>query len=333
MYKTIFSSSCIIHYATMANARHEVLHKVHSCGIGFFINSINHLDLLHDNNFLSNHTISFAGSGNSLEDIAKILSFNIKYYADSINQFLLSTRVNSLNKVGLRINLNSLFNTTSELSHINRIGLNIDDITELLKTHPTNIDALHVYCGTNLEDASHHINTITKLVNISKEYPFIKHINIGGGFPTTSNKKSKDFLKEIANHWHVASNQLNLQLHIEPGRGLVDNAAKLYVRVHDIKNIEGATIAVVNSSYTVYPRKILHRTNEDNVYVIGKENDTHATLTYVCGNTTFTNDILTVCQLPKLSIGDIICIANAGAYVENSYLAYLGADIPDIIIS
>ena len=331
-YKVHLPNKCKIVYATMANDRKEILEFLYQSNIGFFVNSISHLELLQEHQFDESQII-FAASGNDLEEMHKINSSTAKFYIDSVKQFELFQRIGSPKKIGIRLNISSLIDFELEVPFFSRIGIEKNEAISLLEKHSDTIDSLHIYCGTNITSSSLYLLCIQKAFEIAKAFHNIKSIDIGGGFPLISSPYSKEILTDIKAAWEKNISGHEIDLIIEPGRALVDNTASFYVKVNDIKYLNGRCIVLVNSSYTCYPRKVLHRSNEQAVFILGKEELAEKIEVSICGNTTFSNDILTTCFLPEAEIGDVICFKNAGAYIENSYVSYLGAKKPTVIIN
>ncbi len=324
-FQAIFPTECSIRFATMANIRIEVLKKVFDSGVGFFVNSISHLKLL-ENLSLTSNGIVYAGSGNSEIELSYIGTTNALYFADSLSQFLAYISFVPHAKVGIRINP-LIFNDVG-LPFLSRIGFSFDELNSIPKSLMQNIVAVHVYCGTNVASNNIHIAHLKAISEYFYKNENIAYINISGGFPPLNTKHNQNIVKDISRFWYESKFNTRYHLIIEPGRAIVDDAARFFVQVNDLKQVNEEYIAVINSSYTCYPRKILHRINEENITVLGKENIKPSVKYHICGNTTYSNDVLAVCQLPQLNIGDIIVFNNAGAYIENSYISYLGVEKP-----
>lgn len=330
-YKDLLPTRSKIYYATMANCRKEIIEWFSRQEIGFFVNSLSHLELVQEI-VPEIKEIIFAASGNDLAEMETVNLSTAKVFVDSAAQFSLFQKLQSSKPIGLRLNISSLIDFEVEVPFFSRIGIEKKDAIRLLLDYGNKIDSLHIYCGTNVVSSSLYLLCLRKIAEIVKDFDNIKSIDLGGGFPSMSSPYARDILSDIKHCWETNIHLHKLHLIVEPGRALVDNIANLYVKVNDVKYVNGHNIILVNSSYTCYPRKVIHRINEQSVSVIGKEEIADKIEVFICGSTTFSNDILTTCFLPHVEIGDVICIKNAGAYVENSYLSYLGCKQPKVII-
>lgn len=307
----------------MANARTEVLRSIKRAGIGVFVNSLSHLDVALDIG-IQPGDIVFAGSGHSSGLLERISSFGINYHADSLNQLDEYLSFHPIGNIGLRINVGSLLKDTKR-DPAPRLGMSLEEFNRALCKYPDQVSTLHVYVGTNLLHSEMHCDCLTALVELSKKYDSITDIDLGGGFAfAPGDCHDHDIWSEVFRTWKLLSKDANgLQLIIEPGRSIVKTAGKFFVTVTDIKKQNGNVYAVVNTSGTWFPRKIIHDANDDMVSVIGKNNDVQGRIkTHICGCTTYSKDFLSVTDLPELTVGDVICFLAAGAYNEAMHMDF-----------
>lgn len=313
-------------FATMANPRIELLKELSKMNIGTFVNSLEHLNNSLEAN-IPESKINFAGSGHSKEILESISNLNITYCADSLSQ-LEYINSNSRLNLGLRINVGSLLKNGFDPAP--RLGVNIEEIPKAFQINDK-ISVLHVYLGTNLTESNIYKDAIRSLLNIAKQYPNIKSIDLGGGlaFSPNDSETAKENLKEIKKYWDLYKHS-NIQLIIEPGRALVRSSARFYVKVEDVKENNDIQFIVVNSSGTWYPRKIIHDANDHFVSLLGKTEEMYTKSSVIVGSTTFSKDFLAELKMPKVKIGDIIEFEHAGAYCESMHLDFLGVNKPNI---
>ncbi len=325
-FKNILKDEIKILYATMANPSIEILKELSNYNIGTFVNSISHLENSIKSN-ISERNINYAGSGHSKELLLEISQKQISYCADSINQLELIPKITKM-KVGLRINVGSLFE--NDFDPAPRLGIDVAEISRAIEYNPS-VSILHVYLGTNLKDSHVYIEAIKKLIAISKLYPSIDTIDLGGGLAFSPNEKTyiKEILFDIKRTWDKYKYD-NLKLILEPGRALVRSVATLYVKVIDVKIRDEKQYIVVNTSGTWYPRKIIHNADDHFISILNGKASNEKIKSIIVGSTTFSKDYLAELEFNLVNIGDIIQFKLAGAYCESMHMDFLGVKKPNI---
>lgn len=332
-YKRITKNGVRILYATMANARPEVIESVKDASIGVFVNSLLHLETAIKAG-IKTTDIVFAGSGHTDNLLKFIAKQGVGYHADSLNQLEKYMNYSPTGNIGLRVNVGSLIDEP-EADPAPRLGMSVDEIHKANSIYGDSISTLHVYVGTNLLNSSMHCRCLEKLVCLAEQLKGITDIDLGGGFAfAPGDSHDQGMWSDVLVKWENISNgRDNFQLTIEPGRSIVRTAGEFYVMVTDIKKTSNETFITVDSSGTWFPRKIVHDLDEEIVSVINKNNPSSVLkLTHICGSTTFSKDFLSISMLPDLEIGDILCFSAAGAYNESMHMDFLGIPAPAIVI-
>ena len=332
-YKRLAKNGVRILYATMANARKEILEAVKEAKIGVFVNSISHLRTSLKVG-IKPKDIVFAGSGHTELLMKSISSLGLNYHADSFRQLESYLSFSPKGKIGLRVNVGSLLDNP-QLDPAPRLGMSVDEIYEAIAIYKDQVSTLHVYVGTNLLNSDLHCNCLRALTDIAKNYPVITDIDIGGGFAfAPGDRRDHGMWQEVLRVWEDQIEKSNhLQLTIEPGRSIVRTAGKFYVKVTDVRYRHNNIFVTVDSSGTWFPRKIVHDADEEIVSVVDKELSSNVfKKTHICGNTTFSKDFLSVSDLPEMEIGDTICFSAAGAYNEAMHMDFLGIPAPAVVI-
>ena len=109
------------------------------------------------------------------------------------------------------------------------------------------VDGLHfhVLCENNADALVHALGHFEKLYG---EYiPMVKWVNFGGGHHIARIDYDLDLLTETIN---VFKKKYNVQVHLEPGEGIVLNTGVLISTVLDIvhENTEGMAVAILDTS-------------------------------------------------------------------------------------
>jgi diaminopimelate decarboxylase len=191
------------------------------------------------------------------------------------------------------------------------------------------IDRLHVHVGTG-GDPSKWGEVIDAALAIARQMPDITSLDIGGGFKIayTEGDIAADmpqvievFNEKLADFATVTGRQLRLE--IEPGRWLVAHSGCLITEIVDIVDTgaDGYTFLRTNTGMNDFLRPAMYGAQ----HCMRILNDTSDQADYVVvGHACETGDILTPAphdpegilarKLNKASIGDLLLIADTGAY-------------------
>lgn len=315
-------------YATMANPRDIVIRTVRQVGLGAFVNSMQHLRVVLDAG-VSTSDVVFAGSGHSSAVQASLAHLGVCYCADSDNQLAAYLALRPEGQIGLRVNLGSLLSTAVDPAP--RLGMTESEIRDALSSC-TAVSMLHTYVGTNLSTADSYISAIKAMARIARDFDQVRDIDLGGGFalPPVSGAPMEMWQK-VMDEWNQCSSQVSgrIRLTIEPGRSIVRTAGSLFVTVTDVKMRGTSRFILVDSSSTWYPRRLVHGAEDHVVRASdGSMQGESWTPAFVCGASTFSNDILVNTSVPPVEVGDVLELAYAGAYCESMHLDFLGMDAP-----
>ena len=216
-----------------------------------------------------------------------------------------------------------------------KFGFNVENgeafnVAETIKNKFTNLtlNGVHIHIGTNIVNIDLYkesVLTILKFVRELKNKLGIKmnYIDLGGGFATEACPIECDFkdwnvpdIKEYAkaickplNNFFKDENK-KPTLILEPGRYLVDEAVSLVTSVIAVKSIFGIRSVFVDAGVNILPSAFYRKHK-----IEALTNNTEKELTDVYGPLCMNADLLeSGIMLPKVEIGDILVIRNAGAY-------------------
>jgi len=241
----------------------------------------------------------------------------------------LGKKQNRIINVGIRIN--------AKIGKLpwSKFGFNVEskdafNIAKIIKTKFTNLNlnGIHMHIGTNLTNVNLYKESISVILKFIEELKNklgikINYIDLGGGFATESCPAEYNFkewnVPDIEEYAKAICEPLNNffenendkpTLILEPGRYLVDKAVSLATSVITVKSIFGINSVFVDAGVNILPsafyRKHKMKALTDNYK---KE------LTDVYGPLCMNADLLeSGIKLPKLGVGDILIIQNAGAY-------------------
>ncbi len=247
--------------------------------------------------------------------------FNIDGWSQ-IDQFMQIPEEKRPKTLGIRLTPTFI----KDKSAWDKFGISIDDtnilatIEKLQKSGNSTISCLHCHVGTNLDELIYY-QTARFLAEKTKFFEKmgvnIEFIDIGGGFLKANNVKTVNkYITNIISGLQDGGIDEKKTIVIEPGRGLVENAASLFTKVIDIrlKPKQDLSYLIVDSGVNmimgvdlVGSRTItrMRQKNREDTY------QKYNVFGSLCSqNDIFARDII----LPSVKIGDILEIHNVGAY-------------------
>ncbi len=189
-----------------------------------------------------------------------------------------------------------------------KFGISIQDIPKALaltKKHHVTVVGLHAHAGSGIDDAGYWAEIARFLMDAAAQFDSVTTLDIGGGLSDRVNLADLDrSLQEYSNH----------QLWLEPGRYLVADAGVLLARVTQIKHKDGVTFIGVDTGMNSLIRPVLYGA-EHPVVNLSRLHEKPAITAHIVGPICESGDTLGHdVRLPETTEGDIILIADAGAY-------------------
>ncbi|TAF56528.1 MAG: decarboxylase [Oscillatoriales cyanobacterium] len=213
--------------------------------------------------------------------------------------------------LGLRLNL-------PELTGESRIGVRSPEFPQAIaiaKTAGLKLRGLHFYRGTGTNSTAAFTQVIDTIIAAAQQLPDWEYLDFGGGFgyPYHSGGTAFDwelFGAELTSR--ICQLDRPIDLIIEPGRSVVAGCATLLAQVVSTKWQEAKQIVGVDTTVANLSVPSVHGGYRE-IYTWNCRDALH--FTDVCGNTTYSRDYLGKnCQLPALTVGEILGILDVGAY-------------------
>ncbi|MCT4542630.1 MAG: hypothetical protein N4A63_03700 [Vallitalea sp.] len=321
-------------YSYKANPNKEIINFLSANNIGADVASINEVKLANKMN-ISKEKILYSSPGKVEEDINYAIENSI-IIANSYSELKMIDKIckekNKKIKIGIRINPNVEFNEKNIFEimggRASQFGIDEETLLEkkewLYSLEYIEIIGIHVYMGSGILNYKLICDNFRYILNIvdlciNKMNFNIKFIDFGGGFgiPYTKKKNKLDMksLNSEINEIFKKEKRFNIdniRLIIESGRFLTAEAGKFITKVVDIKKSRGEKYVIVHGGMNGFYRPnftgVIHPTI---VYNSSAENEKVT----ICGNMCTPLDIIAKdILLPKINIGDIIVISNAGSY-------------------
>ncbi len=175
---------------------------------------------------------------------------------------------------------------------------------------------LHVHGGSGIRDSGHWSRVATELARLSEGFPDVRVLDLGGGLGVAE-KEGDTPLDLDALDASLASVRAafpGLEMWLEPGRYLVSEAGVLLVTVNQVKGKHGTRYIGVSTGMNSLIRPALYGAYHRIVNLTRLE-EPATELATVVGPICETGDRLGRDRfLPETREGDVLLIANAGAY-------------------
>lgn len=325
-----------IHFATMANSNPEFLNIIHEEGLGVFVNSPEHLKLVHDVGF-NEKEIIFTASALCRDTMKLASDAGVIIYLDSPGQLKQWQELYPDKPVGIRCNLGRMVTPMKThasyfIGEESRLGFTPDEICRQ-KGNP-NIMGLHLYVGTDILNYDYFFACYQALLSFSKLFPNLSHIDLGGGFGLNYNGSFPFDIEQYGKRLNLmmkdVSESLDRELHLllEPGRIIGGEAGYFASLVTDVKIRKDKQLIGINASTTQFPRPLFYPDTAIHPVAIvrnGSLANGSTVMSNIYGCSTYSRDyFIKSVSVPKAEIGDWVIFGNAGSYCAAAYTHFLG---------
>ena len=200
----------------------------------------------------------------------------------------------------------------------------LDAFMELARRHDVRITGLHAHLGSGILDASHWPTVCGQLASIAERVGSVRTLNLGGGLgvPSHPGEAELDIAAVDAALAEVKRTYPQYELWLEPGRWLVADAGVLLAHVTQTKRKGTIDYLGCDAGMHVLIRPALYDAWHEivNLSRLGAPAD----IVYqVVGPICESGDVLGVDRhLPRSEEGDVLLIAQTGAYGESMSSRY-----------
>ena len=351
---SILPEDSVLFYSFKANPLPAIGALLRGLGCGAEISSTGELEAASEAGFVSS-SILYTGPGKTREEIHNALSAGVTYFScESWNDLAClecsASEFNSQVKVLLRVNPSTAPRAQLAMTGVpSQFGFEEECLVtgaEKLRTLQDNVEiaGIHVYYGTQVSVCDALISTLRNAIQtaeyLSEQFGFsFRIVNLGGGFPwpyaTTGTGPNlidlQSALPELSSQRRLTS---SAELWFESGRYLSASSGTLMTRVLDVKETKGGKKYLVldaginhlggmsglgrilQSVISIEPVKPIKSTETDIVDVVGP----------LCSPL---DCIARNIEVPRLRLGDLVCIPNVGAYgLTASLISFLSRPSP-----
>jgi len=200
-----------------------------------------------------------------------------------------------------------------------KFGLHADELVEarkLAEKAGAIINGLHVHSGSGISDPDHWRRVGLFLVETARDMPDVEILDLGGGLSVdeASGVRRIDMaaLDQVLTDLKTAHPKY--QLWIEPGRYISAESGVLLARVTQLKHTPDARFVGINTGMNSLIRPALYGARHE-IVNLTRLDEPSAWIADIVGPICETADRLGAQRLmPKTQEGDVILIANGGAY-------------------
>ena len=200
----------------------------------------------------------------------------------------------------------------------------VDELKRLVASAGAQVVGIHAHSGSGILDPSNWRSVAAELVRVAKEFPQVEAIDLGGGLgvPEKPGDRTLDLEALDASLADFRQEYPQYRLWLEPGRYVVARAGVLLTRVTQTKGKGEMKYIGVGTGMNSLIRPALYGAYHEIVNLTRADEMPSETVTVV-GPICETGDRLGSDRLlPPTEEGDVILIANAGAYGHVMSSAY-----------
>lgn len=195
-------------------------------------------------------------------------------------------------------------------------GFEIDQLIRLVDAAGAEVVGIHAHSGSGILDPDNWRNVAVELVQIAKRFPSVEAIDLGGGLgvPEKPGDKSFDLERLDTTLAEIREAYPQYKLWLEPGRFLVARAGVLLTQVTQTKGKGDMQYVGVGTGMNSLIRPALYGSYHE-IVNLSRADAAPSEIVTIVGPICETGDRLGSDRLlPPTVEGDVLLVANAGAY-------------------
>jgi len=253
-----------------------------------------------------------------LKELCTHISFN------SINQYhRFGKKVAFNTSLGLRLNPKISFATDDRFNpcrQYSKLGVGIDSLNSI----PVEIEGVHFHTVFSHQDFLPLEQTIAVLKKkFADELGRLKWLNLGGGYLYNQIVDQQPFINLVKQ----LKAEFDIEVYIEPGKSVVNNAGYLVSTIIDSFSSDGKRVLVLDTSVNHHPEVFEYQ----KTLTLLEENKNGRFSYIFAGSSCLAGDLFGEYHFEKLlQIGDRVVFSNVGAYSLIKANRFNGYNLPDI---
>ncbi len=241
---------------------------------------------------------------------------------NSLNQYQRLATTDNIS-LGLRINPKLSFSNDARFDPcrpFSKLGIELEQLTQI----PKNIEGLHfhtVFSNNNYQALESVVELLER--ELGSQLGQLKWLNLGGGYLYQQIENHQPFINLVRR----LKTDYEVDVFIEPGKAIVNNAGYLVSQVIDIFISDGKPIAVLDTSVNHNPEVFEYQSSPK---LLGDDPQGKFSCLLV-GSSCLAGDVFGEYQfnlLPK--VGDRLVFSEVGAYSLIKANRFNGYNLPDI---
>ena len=315
-----------VNYAIKANTNKTILQIIREEGLAADVSSPGEAEAVLAAGFTPDK-IMFIVNSASPDELKYAIDKGFTISVDSLSQLKTYGEINPGGKISVRLNPGKGGGHHAKVvtgGEKTKFGISEDlipEIKKIISEYNLQLIGINHHIGSQ-NDFDFYIDCAKQLLEIAKQFDNLDFIDIGGGFYVNYDR-SKPTNNSISNltaelnkifHDFKESYGKDVQFIIEPGRYITAECGRLLGTVHSVKQNPGTKYVGCDIGFSVFPRTTLYDAYHE-VQLIADEIPTEKEVVTIVGNQCESGDYIAEDRfMTKLSVGDIICVMDAGAY-------------------
>lgn len=192
----------------------------------------------------------------------------------------------------------------------------LDEVQQLAENHGVRVVGLHAHTGSGILQPNNWQAVAAQLIDVAQAFPDVRMLDVGGGLgvPEKPGQDALDMAALDASIAELKTAHPQFEIWLEPGRYVVAQAGVLLASVTQIKGKGGVQYVGVSTGMNSLIRPALYGAYHE-ITNLTRLGESPEQLVNIVGPICESGDKLgTDRLLPPCSEGDIILVANAGAY-------------------
>ena len=317
-------SGCRVLYSIKALPFMPLLEWLKPCVDGFSVSSLFEAKLASEV-LDQQQSIHLTTPGIKSDEVAELTQLCSHISFNSLSQRqLLSIAKQPLTSLGLRVNPKLSFAPDERFDPCrlySKLGVDINVINaDMIR----GLSGLHLHTVFSQCDYNPLLQTVAKLERqLGEHFAQLQWLNLGGGHLFKQIDDHQAFIQLI----RVLRENYGLEIYIEPGKAVIDDAVTLMATVIDHFPSDGKTIAVLDTSINHNPEVFEYQRQPD--ILQSDAQGTHKAI--LVGSTCLAGDMFGEYSFKQtLKVGDNICFSHVGAYTMVKANRFNGYNYPDI---